>query len=124
MIHRLTKNVEVLTNEQPLAKGETVPGHRHRFPHPTICHSGALRLELLSDVDGSVESYVDLVSGNELPIHDVPAGRAHRLIALEDNTRYMCLHLYRDDEGAVVTEPTGVEDGQTAGERLCLPDEE
>jgi quercetin dioxygenase-like cupin family protein len=124
MIHRLTKNVEVLTCERPLAKGEPVPGHRHKFPHPTICHSGALRLELLSDVDGSVESFVDLRSGDLLPIHDVPAGREHRLIALEDNTRYMCLHLYHDKDGAVVSEATGWESPETVGVRLCRPDME
>ena len=90
-------NIYIRTND-PMKAGQQVDGHAHNFDHATFVSAGAFRIHRGTEV---IE-----VRAGELPVL-IAAGVEHTLIALEDNSVYLCIYSHRLPQGDVVQRYTG-----------------
>ena len=99
--------------EMRFRKGDVKNPHVHKFDHITVVTSGKVEVYLGNDL------LVTLVAGGKVK---VPAGQAHKIIALEDSSA-MCMQAFRDKdlEEVVLTdfnEPNWVEPELTTSGKL------
>jgi hypothetical protein len=122
MKYFVTPNLEVLTCEAPMRLGEVVQGHSHRHPHMTICNVGALRVNKHASKGGPVVESAIVRADSAYPAVHIEADVFHSLEALEEGTRYMCVHACHNEQGELTVLRTGWERPETVGVRLCHPD--
>ena len=73
--------------------------HAHTYNHVIRVLNGSVRVFM-----GHGDSLCDYQGGQEV---NIDAGGEHRVKALEDGTRYACVFLHRDFDGAVIQEYNG-----------------
>lgn len=88
-------------------KCEANQGHRHNYDHATIVIRGALKVYSKTTEDGEEKESVVFREGARFT---VLANVYHRIVALEDQTRYLCVFSHRDFEGLVTQEYMGNEE--------------
>lgn len=91
-----------------LPKGEATPWHSHKFPHNSFVPSGEALVEigtnpLTWDGEGRPTSfeYVETATvkaDDEKPLYLVPANLWHRITAMTDRTRVLCVFSHFDPE--------------------------
>lgn len=81
-------------------QGDIELGHYHNHDHGTLVSSGSVRVDMLSDVDGSTVSSKVFQSPSFIFI---AKNKRHRLTSLEDNTVCVCIHAIRDIEGSILS---------------------
>jgi quercetin dioxygenase-like cupin family protein len=83
---------------------QVLPPHEHNFPHAHLVFRGAIRCTLIDLATQQVVSVTDYQAGD---FFEVPARVGHRLESLSDEGAIgLCLFAVRDEDGAVVYEPT------------------
>jgi quercetin dioxygenase-like cupin family protein len=89
----LEKSGNIWRRKWKLNCGEHIRGHRHHFDHISLLLTGSVNLL----VDGVSTTYTAPAEVF------VPKEKEHRVIALEDGTRWWCVFAVRDEEGEVDT---------------------
>lgn len=88
-------------------KGDVLAGHTHTFDHVTFVAKGAIGVSV--EIDGqTVQRRVKAGSGVL-----IKADREHTIIALQDDTRFVCIYAHRDAQGEVQQKFTGFEKAYT-----------
>lgn len=72
--------------------GEYIPTHAHAYDH--VLHVVRGRLKVATDTE------VTEVGANQF--FEVPLGKEHGLMALEDDTFAQCVHVMRFPDGAII----------------------
>lgn len=124
MKYFITDNVECLCSEGAQSEGHVIEGHAHYHDHLTVCHSGSYLVQKLAYENGPVVEETIITANSQFPAVEVKASIFHRLTALEDGSRYMCIHACHSPEGVLTIKRSGWETPETAGARLCLPGKE
>lgn len=76
-------------------------GHAHNYDHTTVVISGRLKISYEYNRDGqTITGESGAFGPGETCV--IKAGVRHKLIALENNTRYVCVFSHRDFGGVVV----------------------
>ncbi len=99
-----------------------MPGHAHYHDHLTLANQGAFRVNKLAFKNGPVVESTVIRADCEYPAVHIEAGIFHTLEALEDGSRYMCVHACHNEKGELTVTRTGWESPETVGARLCHPD--
>jgi quercetin dioxygenase-like cupin family protein len=89
----LEKSGNIWRRKWKLNCGEHIRGHRHHFDHISLLLTGSVNLL----VDGVSTTYTAPAEVF------VPKEKEHRVIALEDGTRWWCVFAVRDEAGEVDT---------------------
>lgn len=82
--------------------GDKVDGHTHNFDHMTVVWEGRVKVNAVFP-DGRTMTQEFGRSEHFL----VKAEVAHEIIALEDNTMFMCIYAHRDAQGQVTQKHEG-----------------
>lgn len=94
-----------------LTKGQIINGHAHNFDHVSYCTSGSVHIEaVIPQSDGSSKTLTRTLKATDSRNWIlIKAGVEHKIIALEDNTKFDCIYSHRTPQGDVVEEYTGWE---------------
>lgn len=93
-------NLHVNVNAMKL-KGDVIKGHSHRFGHLSLCSKGSIGV--MADIDGRIVKTI------------IRAGRGvfikehirHTIVALEDDSMFVCVFSQRNPDGSVAERFTG-----------------
>ncbi len=85
---------------------ESNKGHEHNYDHTTIVIRGRVKVLYEYTKDGQTVTGESEEFGQGETIH-IRAKVRHTLVALEDNTIYMCVFSHRDFDGIVTEVYTG-----------------
>jgi quercetin dioxygenase-like cupin family protein len=74
--------------------GDVEIGHTHPYDHMTLLASGSIRVKTVDGVRDFTAPHMVYIS----------AGKKHELEALTNGSVAYCIHVLRDDDGAIVSE--------------------
>jgi hypothetical protein len=83
---------------------------------------GALRVNKHVEKGGPIYETTVIRANSAYPAVHIEAGVIHSIEALEEGSRYMCIHACHNEQGELTVLRTGWERAETVGERLCHPD--
>lgn len=87
-------------------KGDSQPGHKHKFDHVTLLIKGSMSVE----VEGYEPKKFTTASDFLAPTFAIiRKEHNHKITALEDNTVYYCVFAVRDINGEIVDDIYGYE---------------
>lgn len=83
-------------------KGDSIPGHTHRFDHATMFVLGKIRV-VGYDPKTNEKLFEKLLTAPDAL--NIPKGIRHELIAESDNCEAWCAFPHRNEDGQIVNDP-------------------